>query len=313
MFHPYIMALCDKITKVKYMIIGFEVGAQGTPHLQGYLDLENPRTLTGLTRVCKFIHWEMRKGSAEQAIKYCMKDGKYYEYGKSNSQGERNDLVEVRDRITSGVSVDTIAIENPNLFHQYGRTLNKIEDLTMRKRFRTEMTRGTWYWGKTGVGKSHVAFDGFTPETHYVFPNDNGWWDGYCQQETVIFNDFRGEIPYNELLNILDKWPYSVKRRGREPLPFVSKHVIITSSLPPEEVYCKRNERDSLAQLLRRLSVVEMTGQAEDFTSESLEPEQKWWGGNTVPPTPQSILTPIPAARSFSKPTFDILDNPMNW
>jgi len=142
----------------------------------------------------------------------------------------------------------------------YGRTLSKIEDICMRKRYRTEMTTCTWYHGKTGVGKSHKAFEGFTPDTHYVWKtNDNGWQDGYQQQEIVIINDFRGEIKYNDMLNLIDKWAYTIPRRGREPMPFTSKHVIVTSSLPPDQVFTRRLEEDSLEQLIRRIDVVELT------------------------------------------------------
>ena len=80
-------------------------------------------------------------------------------------------------------------------------------------------------------------------------------------QDTVILNDFRGNLKYEELLQLVDKWPKSVKRRNRQPMPFVSKHIIITSSLPPEQVYVQRNEKDSLDQLLRRITVIEMTAQ----------------------------------------------------
>ena len=120
------------------------------------------------------------------------------------------------------------------------------------------MTKGIWYYGETGVGKSHLAFKDFTPETHYVHSEDNGWWDNYKQQPTVIINEFRGEIKYKELLELLDKWPHSVKRRNRCPLPFVSKLIIITSSLPPQEVYKNLNEKDKIAQLLRRLKVIKL-------------------------------------------------------
>ena len=142
------------------------------------------------------------------------------------------------------------------LFHMYGRTLTKLEDLRMRKLFRNFMTQGVWIWGPTGTNKSRMAFEGFTPETHYNLVNDRGWWDGYCQQETVIINDFRGWIPYDELLQLVDRYPYSVRRRGREPMPFLSKKVIITSALPPSKVYCNRNEGDSIEQLLRRFDVI---------------------------------------------------------
>lgn len=261
---PFSMAMEENTVeqlfgKFKYIVIGFEVGDSGTPHLQGYVDWVNARTLGGLKRICGGrIHWEPRQGTWDQAVQYCMKDGQYIEFGTPNEQGKRTDLVALKDDILGGAKVDDIALENPVIYHQYGRTLTKIEDLALRRNFRTEMTEGIWLWGRTGVGKSHEAFDGYTPQTHYLYPNDNGWWDGYTQQPTVIINDFRGEIPYNVLLQLIDKWPVHVRRRNREPMPFTSTKIIITSSVPPQEVYHRTNEKDNIQQLLRRLNVIEL-------------------------------------------------------
>tara|TARA_B100000787_G_scaffold135122_1_gene103893 strand:+ start:1635 stop:1814 length:180 start_codon:yes stop_codon:yes gene_type:complete len=49
-------------------------------------------------------------------------------------------------------------------------------------------------------------------------------------------NDFRAELKYNDMLNLIDKWPYTVPRRGREPAPFLAKAVIVTSSCHPATV-----------------------------------------------------------------------------
>lgn len=244
--------------KYKYIVMGIEVGSERkTKHIQGYIDFVNARTLGGLKKICKEIHWENRRGTWEEASYYCKKDGIFVEYGTPNEQGKRTDLDQLKFEILEiGLKVDSVAIENPMMYHKYGRTLNKIEDLAMRQKYRTEMTEGIWYWGPTGVGKSHKAFEGFTPATHYVYPNDGGWWDGYTQQETVIMNDFRGDIPYNELLQLIDKWPQSVRRRNREPMPFTSKRIIITSSLSPVDTYKQRNKRDNIEQLLRRVAVI---------------------------------------------------------
>lgn len=251
-------------SKMKYLIIGKETcPSTNRKHWQGYVEFKNPYTLNSIKKLFKDdkIHVEARKGSARQASDYCKKEGNFKEYGSISKQGERTDLDRLKDEIlTEGLKVDDIVIDNPTMYHQYGRTLHKIEDLKMRKIFRTEQTKGIWYWGETGVGKSHKAFEGYTPDTHYVWQYEqSGWQDGYCQQETVIMNEFRGQVKYSELLELLDKWPYSVKRRHREPMPFTSKLIIITSSMHPKDIYTNIDAKDSLKQLYRRCEIIEIT------------------------------------------------------
>lgn len=248
----------------KYIVIGKEVGDQGTPHLQGYMEFGRSVTGKYLMKLCKNCHYERRYATAVQASNYCKEDGDFVEIGEMSKQGERGDLNLIKQSIVDGARVDDIAMDKPIIYHQYGRTLNKIEDIAMRKRYRSEMTKGLWLYGPTNVGKSHEAFANYDPSTHYMLPiSDKGWWDGYTQQATVIINDFRGEIPYNELLNLVDKWPYSVRRRNREPMPFTSKMLIVTSSLPPGRVYHNRNDEDALDQLLRRFEVKHVEKMAE--------------------------------------------------
>ena len=204
------------------------------------------------------------EGTIGDQIAYCRKEALWHSQGEEpQQQGKRTDLESIAEDIANGASVDSIALERPIIYHQYGRTLSKLEDLRMRKEFRTTMTTCDWLWGKTGVGKSHAAFENYHPDTHYLWRDDNGWWEGYTQQHTLIVNDFRGELSYNQLLQIVDKWPFMVKRRNREPMPFMSKHVIITSSLPPEKIYNRRLDEDAIEQLLRRIRVIKLEERTE--------------------------------------------------
>lgn len=248
--------------KCKYIVVGKEVGKSGTPHLQTYVEFSEGISMAQLKKrlMCKKLHCGERYGTAEEASDYCKKDGDYFEKGTLSKQGARKDLLKLKDEIMNGKKVTEICLEDPVKFHQYERTLNKIEDLRMRSVYRTEMTKGIWYYGKSGVGKSHKAFEGFTPETHYVYPYDNGWWDGYAQQNVVIINEFRGQehMTYSKLLNLVDKWPVTVKRRNREPMPFTSKCVIITSDKRPDLCY-EDIEGSAWDQFERRFEVINIT------------------------------------------------------
>lgn len=248
-------------TTAEYVIYGTEVCPKTKKtHHQGFVYFSGARgSFKQVAKQLGKCHVEPCKGNLDQNCDYCSKDGNIKEFGVRPKQGHRNDLEAVKETILNGdMSVDDICVENPNLYHQYGRTLNKLEDIALRRKFRTQMTEGTWYYGPTGVGKSHVAFKDFTPETHYVYPNDNGWWDGYTGQPVVIINEFRGGMMYSELLDLLDKWPKTVRRRGREPVPFLAQKLIITSSLPPDEVYINLAVEDKLDQLYRRCKVVKL-------------------------------------------------------
>jgi len=62
------------VPKCNVIIVGKEVGEQGTPHLQGYIEfIFKIRPLS--LKLNKGIHWEKTKGTKEQNIEYCSKDG----------------------------------------------------------------------------------------------------------------------------------------------------------------------------------------------------------------------------------------------
>jgi hypothetical protein len=274
-----------------YLVYGEEVGEKGTPHIQGYVEFKTQKSASAfnknlnLKKGGNYAHCKIRLGIPLDASGYCCKgeieakpdEGyrywhksphdtwKGHKYGSISKQGERTDLKEITDKIMAGsLKVSEIKVRDPILYHKYGRTLNDIEDLYLRKQYRTEMTQGIWLYGPTGVGKSHLAFMDFDPENCYEWKKDDkGWQDGYCGQEIVIINEFRGDtMKYDLLLELVDKWPKTISRRGREPVPFLAKTLIITSSLSPEEVFCNRSKKDKIAQLHDRFIVKELKGES---------------------------------------------------
>jgi len=257
-----------------FLVMGEEVcPSTERCHVDFYYEMPQPRKIkTEINKFGKvmgkgFFCLELAHGTAGENWDYSSKEGRrFVELGEPAKQGERNDLKENVAAITRGeLTAETLAVNAPGLYHQYGRTLDKVEDIYLRKQFRKEMPLAYWLWGPTGVGKSHAAMHDYNPETHYIWKDDKGWQDGYRQQHTVVVNDFRGHIAYNDLLQMIDKWPYFVSRRSREPMPFTSPRIIITSSLPPDDVYNRRNTEDKIGQLLRRITVIHMTSPGQSL------------------------------------------------
>jgi len=68
-------------TGAAYLVFGRETGDSGTPHLQGYCQFAQPKSLAQVRLALPFSHLEVRKGTISQAIAYCKKDGDSVELG----------------------------------------------------------------------------------------------------------------------------------------------------------------------------------------------------------------------------------------
>lgn len=256
----------------EYLLYQMERGENGTLHAQGIVYYKNKRVMPKDFQ--PRAHWEVTR-SVTDAIKYCCKEETRvsgpYEFGERPSQGKRGDLTKKCNQVLNmETTVDEIVIEDPMLFHQYGRTLERVEEIANRKKYRTEMTIGVWYHGDTGSGKSHRAFSHYSPDSHYVLNvHDKGWWEGYTGQKIVIINDLRNEISSGFMLQLVDKWPFSVPRRGKPPVPFVSEVVIVTSMLSPVLVY---GESLDWVQIERRFVLFEVLSQKPEVVKGNTEP-----------------------------------------
>lgn len=252
----------NKNNDIRYIAYSNEISpSTNKPHHQGFIYFnQKKQSFKKIAKLLGNSHVELCKGNLEQNETYCSKSNELIEFGNRPTQGERKDLNMLKDELLTGtITSEEIMCDNPQLYHMYGRTIDKLEDISLRKKYRTWMTSGYWFYGETGCGKSEHIFSDFNPSTHYVYPNDNGWWDGYKGQETVIFDDFRGNtIQFAELLSLCDKYPKTVKRRNREPVPFLAKKIYITSSLHPSCIYTNLHQDDKLDQLYRRFNIVEL-------------------------------------------------------
>lgn len=252
---------------IQFLAFGEEVCPKSKRrHNQAFLYFFNPKSSskTNLGKMGKF--WgdthcfvEPIYGNFVQNDAYCKKEGLYCKLGDEPQQGSRGDIRENINMINSGkIKPIELALIDPVSYNLYKNTYKDVHNRFMAKQFRTEMTRGFWYWGETGVGKSHKAFENFSPETHYIKDLNVHWWDNYEQQPIVVLNEFRGQVRFGELLDLCDKWPKTVPVRNNPSIPFISSKIIITSALPPEDVYHNTCDKDSLDQLLRRFKVVKL-------------------------------------------------------
>lgn len=271
--------LCDVDPRVKYIVIGREVGDGGTPHLQGYVELKSQQRLTAVKdMVGQRTHIEARRGSSKQAAGYCKKgtdsSQDYTEFfprteanpgtwdyvlesGEISEPGKRTDLTPVVELLGQGESILTVAREHPEIFVRYNKGLRDLRSLFLSPRNLTVNPQVVVLWGETGTGKSRDAILRYWPdEDHYVFrPSNGNWWDGYDGQKKVILEEFRGSMPWADLLGLLDRNEYRAPVKGGF-VQVQAERFVITSPCPPDTWYRSDDRYDKFSQLTRRITEV---------------------------------------------------------
>lgn len=110
------------------------------------------------------------------------------------------------------------------------------------------------YWGAPGTGKTRRVYE-LTPMVDLYQLNTSTrpiWWDGLLDQSTILMDDFAGQIPMPELLQLLDRYQYQLPIKGGFTWKKY-KRVYITSNLNPRAWYPNATPEQQQA-LLRRIS-----------------------------------------------------------
>lgn len=90
---------------VDYLIFGKEVGASGTPHLQGTVCFQSRKRRRQVIEIIGQAHCTATR-FLSQSIEYCKKDGEVTEWGVApeGAQGKRSDLEEFKASVKEGVT-----------------------------------------------------------------------------------------------------------------------------------------------------------------------------------------------------------------
>lgn len=95
--------LSTPINGISYLIYGKEVGASGTPHLQGTVSFQSRKRLQQVITAIGQAHCTVTR-HLQQSIEYCKKDGDYTEIGEPpKGQGQRCDLEEFKQTVKEGI------------------------------------------------------------------------------------------------------------------------------------------------------------------------------------------------------------------
>lgn len=146
----------------------------------------------------------------------------------------------------------------PDTYVKYRRGINDLMEHKKSKNRYFKQPRVIWIYGGTGRGKTREAFEAGAINVTY----EHGFFSDWGDARVICIEELRGEIPYRELLKLLDGYHnyYFVNIKGGQK--FIDLDAIyITSPYHPRKVYVKQNTReDSIDQLLRRITELKYVG-----------------------------------------------------
>jgi len=244
--------------KLRYLVIGKEVGASGTPHLQGFVQFfsqtsaSHARRILGVPRL--WMEAKAPNSTPRQAADYAKKDGDFIEIGEINvsNQGNRSDLAKIKEEIDNGATMENLWEDHFSSMVQYRRGFAEYSSL-VRRRLPRPIPKVFVFWGPSGTGKTRRAWE-FEPQSTWTYPG-GGWFDGYSGQRVALFDEFEGStLGFDMWKKVCDRYALEVPIKGGY-VPFYPEIIVFTSNFYPKMWW----DRDKLppgwlAQFERRIT-----------------------------------------------------------
>lgn len=273
-------------TDLRYIVFQTEMGKKGTTHLQGYAEFKRAMRYSAIKAVLgERVHLEKRMGKQSEAIAYCKKvdtrvvDGLALENGVPARS--RKDCIEsVIESVKAKEPILNIQNECPKTYLMHR---NKIIEYFIESQGRRHMkpsNDNVWiFYGPSGSGKTTTAWELFPNAYKASWPTGGRWWwQNYKAERIVIFDEFRENLSYQQMLALLDVHPMTCEWKGGMG-QMVSKKIIITTIRNPKNWYGKVTDKSELERRIKEnCQIFEFSGDIhpEEEDNEDAYPRDKW-------------------------------------
>lgn len=264
--------------ELEYSCMCDEVGENGTYHTHVFVQGKNQIRFSTMKNKFPGAHFEMANGTAQQNRDYIRKEGKWAKDKKKETNlpetfeesgecpverpGRRTDLEDLYDMIKEGKTNKEIMDDDP----RYLMCLDKIErarqtviEAQYRDRFR--VLEVVYRFGSTGTGKTRGILEKYGYANVYRITDYKNPWDGYRQQDVVVFEEFRSSLKIQEMLNYLDGYPLELPCRYANKIACYTK-VFLVTNVPLCDQYRGIQETEPLTwpAFTRRIGKIEFFG-----------------------------------------------------
>lgn len=235
------MCTCDDTTK------------EGDYHGHAFVYFKNPTTLTGVKKLFGHDCHVESPSKNSHCIEYVLDKSKRKTNNVEFGKRPMNNGIHNMEEILECNSVTEVIEKYPDTYVKFRRGIDDVINNKISKNRYYKPPEVIWLYGGTGTGKTRIAFEDGATNVTYV----NGFFSDWGDARIICVEELRGEIPYKELLKLLDGYHnyYFVNIKGGQKYIDLDK-IYITSPKPPNEVYYNIDINDSIDQLLRRITTI---------------------------------------------------------
>lgn len=231
--------------KMEFLVYSVErCATSGRVHLQGFLSLKSKVRASGVKKLLRdnTIHLEMAAGTPKQAADYCRKSDTHitgpYQWGVCpDKRGKKSATARAIEDIKAGKALSEVAKSNPDAWVRSHRGLVSLAGYVSRPTEPWRQVTTTILWGpkrtnKTRTAMSSLCADGRVPFTMPL--SDGFWFDGYEGEDTIVIDDFYGQIKFSDMLRLVDGYYVQIPIKGGFTWAKWKK-VFITSNTHPDQ------------------------------------------------------------------------------
>ncbi len=251
--------------QLEYWCYGQEISESETPHFHVLFCVKTSSRFSTVKKRFPTAHIESLKGTPLETRDYICKEGKWKDQEKAKTfiegsfrewgvipivyEKKASKMELLLENIKDGLSTQTI-IDTTPAFAFRVKDIDILRETYLAEKYQTEEreVRVTYLFGATGTGKTRSIYDKHpAPDICRItnYGKNGVKFDAYHGHDILVLEEFASQIPIEEMLNILDRYPLMLPARYNDRVACFTT-VYITSNLPLSEQYvsaqCDRPE-----------------------------------------------------------------------
>lgn len=241
----------------EYVVLQEEVGEHGTRHIQGFFILKKKKRCGWVRSHCSDRgHYEIARGTNQQASDYCKKSDTHPEGGLRFEWGvmpERKAAPKHSDRLAEAMEEVDLLKQGYKRPEDVGSSTLLLPGYIQAYKLLTQAKNGPFrpdlkiitIIGPPGCGKSYALFKHFPDAGKAIYGNSGLWWSNPTAN-VLFLEEFTGQIKLQLLLELLDPYPHQIEVKGGMA-PMMARVICITSNVPPDQWYREGVDGDTMA------------------------------------------------------------------